>query len=512
MDARRLLYLTQHQIFAYRWQGGNLSPDGEFLAEDAASSFAQYLAERPQALFSIVVNIAEEGFRSDTIPFLQSKDRAAVVSRRLGQNFLGAPLSLAISHGYESGSRKNERLLLAALTSAEHLDPWMEALEAAGARVQGIYSLPLLSESLCRRIGLKIERGVLVTVQDNTVRQSFFNGGRLMFSRLAPLLGGSISDIASSIASEANRFQQYLLSQRMIARGDRLVAYVLAHPQVVPAIDAARFNDGIDVSIHDIGQAAQKLGLKARPGDSRTQALFLQCAVVAPPAQQFASAELRQPYRIWQLGRAILAVGTLVFVSCLIFSFKVYVELEQARSEATQRGREADSMQQSYNQALSSLPPIPMSNDVLRQVVDRVDAMRKKAGSPAPAFKHLSTALDAIPQIEVTMLDWLAPGSKSGEVSGNAGAPRPGAGSESTETLLVKGTVNLGAQGSPRLMVATFDDFIRRLSGPKINVTTIQSPINLNVNASRSQKADEGVSSARMPRPFSLQIEYLVQP
>ena len=30
MPERRLLYLTQHQMLAYRWQGGNCLPEGDF--------------------------------------------------------------------------------------------------------------------------------------------------------------------------------------------------------------------------------------------------------------------------------------------------------------------------------------------------------------------------------------------------------------------------------------------------------------------------------------------------
>ncbi|HET6720385.1 MAG TPA: hypothetical protein VFH22_12095, partial [Rhodocyclaceae bacterium] len=208
MLERRLLYLTQHQVIAFHWRNGSLTVDGEFLAETSAGDFTRYLGDHASSLFTLVVNLGEEGFQSDVIPYLQARDRNAVIARRLGQNFQGAPLAIAVSHGYESGARKNERLLLTALTSIGQLSPWLNPMQAIGTRVQGIYSLPLLSEGLVQRLGIKITRGILITIQDNTIRQSFFNNGRLLFSRVAPLIGGSISDIALGIAGEANRFQQ----------------------------------------------------------------------------------------------------------------------------------------------------------------------------------------------------------------------------------------------------------------------------------------------------------------
>ena len=512
MLERRLLYLTQHQMQAFRWHNGALAAEGEFLAETAAGDFARYLGEHASSLFFLVANLGEEGFQSDVIPFLQAKDRATVITRRLIQNFQGAPLAVAISHGYEAGSRKNEKLLLTALTGSGQLAPWLGPMQAAGTRLHGIYSLPLLSEALLQRLGIKIERGILVTVQDNTIRQSFFNHGRLLFSRVAPLGGSSISDIALGIAAEANRFQQYLLSQRLMARGERLSAHVIANAQAAQAIEAARFNDGIDASVHDIAAAAKKIGLKTAPPDIRAQALFMHCAVAAPPAQQFATPALRQPYRVWQFSNAIRAGGALIFAGCLLFAVKLMVDSQRAGNEARELAREADAMEQNYRHALGSLPPIPLSNDVLRQLVDRFEQLRRTPDTPAPALKHLSLALDATPAVEISQLEWLSPAAKAGDNGAAAPAGRGGSPRAEAETLRVKGNLQLGAQGSPRLMLTTIDDFAERLrqAQPGCKVTILQQPVDL--NASRALRSADSAAGGSATRQFSLQIEYPVLP
>ena len=507
MPKRRLLYLTQQQILAFRWHNGALSAEGEFAAETAAGGFAGYLSEHPKSLFSLVVNLGEEGFHSDVIPYLQAKDRDIVISRRLGQTFLGAPLALAVSHGYESGSRKNERLLLTALTGIGQLDPWLSAMQQVGTRLQGVYSLPILSEALLGRLGLKIARGILITVQDSTVRQSFFDGSRLLFSRVAPLVGSSISDMALSISSEANRFQQYLLSQRMVARGDRLQAHVIAHAQAMPAIQAARFNDGIEANIHDIVAASKKIGLKSVPTDNRAQFLFLHCAISAPPRQQFATAALRQPYRVWQAGNAMRAVGALTLVGCLLFTAKLMLDAGKSSNAALDRVRDAESMEMRYQQALGSLPPVPMSNEVLRQLTDRVEKLIRSNDSPTSALKTVTDILDASPQVEIDSIDWLAAGAK-GTDSDPASAS--GATASNKETLLIKGRLNLGTQESPRQLISAFEDLTRRLSASGKSVNVLLSPVNL--NASRSVKNTDTPTAARAPRLFAVQVELPVQP
>jgi len=513
MPERRVLYLTQQQLLAFRWQLGSLSPEGEFLAASADEQFSEYLADHASSLFSVVVNLGEEGFHTDVIPFLQSRDRNLVIARRLGQTFLGAPLSLAISHGHESGSRRNERLLLAALTGQNHLAPWLDAIRNAGARLQGIYSLPLLTENLVQRIGIKIKQGILVTVQDSTVRQSFFRAERLVFSRVAPLVGSSISDTALSIAAEANRFHQYLLSQRMVANGERLSAHILAHPQAISAIEAGRFNNGIDITVHDLLAAAKKIGLKSPGPDSRSQNLFLQIAVSAAPKQQFATDALRQPYRLWQLGNAVRAAGFIALTACLLFSLKLMIEAGNARDENARLSREAANMDQNYRQVLGRLPPIPVTNDVLRKLIDRVDQLRHTAESPTPALLHLSQTLELTPQVEITRIDWLAPGAK--KEGGKGGAPTPtgkGAASLSREVLVVEGNMMAGTQGSPRQLIATFDEFVRRLGASPAGVSVVVTQTPFDLNASQPIKSAETSGGQRAARPFSLQIEYPVLP
>lgn len=506
MPARHVLYLTQHQLFAFRWHHGALSPEGEFLAEMAAGDFSGYLASHGNDLFTLVVNLGEEGFQSDVIPYLQSRDRAAVIARRLGQNFQGAPLAIAIPHGHESGSRKNERLLLTALTGTSQLSPWIDAIHRTATRLQGIYSLPLLSEKLIQALGIKISRGILITLQDNTIRQSFFRDQRLLFSRVAPLSGSGISDVALAISAEANRFQQYLLSQRLVARGDHLAAHVIAHPHAIPAIQAARFNDGINLTVHDVLAAAKKLRLKTPPGDHRSQSLFLHCAITNPPPLQFATPALRQPYRLWQLGNALRAGGALIFAASLMFTFKLIVESQRDIGHTRDRVRDAETMEQSYQNALSSLPPIPMSNDVLRQLIERLDQQANKTtDSPARALHQLSRALEAVPAVEVSQINWQA--------RGMAAADKPAAATSAgadTETLTVKGTILPGPQGTPRQILNTIETFAGHLRNhpPGTKVTIQQNPVDLNANRAAGSTA----SSQTAARQFALQIEYPVQP
>ena len=129
MRSQQLLYLSAYQLVAYRWQAGTLSHTAAFAdSEEGYRQFADYLRQHARERFALLVNIAEEGFHVETIPFLRGADREAVIRRKLGQIFFNAPLTASQSLGHEKNKRKDERLLLAALTGSEHLAPWLKII------------------------------------------------------------------------------------------------------------------------------------------------------------------------------------------------------------------------------------------------------------------------------------------------------------------------------------------------------------------------------------------------
>jgi hypothetical protein len=60
---------------------------------------------------------------------------------------------MATSLGYEKNQRKNEKLLLSALTDPAHLEPWLQRLNAAEVALAGIYSVSQLGGLLLKNWG-----------------------------------------------------------------------------------------------------------------------------------------------------------------------------------------------------------------------------------------------------------------------------------------------------------------------------------------------------------------------
>lgn len=502
MPERRILYLTQHQLQAYRCEGGRCLPDGDFAAETASSVFVSYLKGHAQSIFTLVVNISEEGFQQETIPYVQRGDRSTIIERKLGQAFFGAPLSIAISLGHEKTTRRNERLLLAALTSSAMLDPWLTALRATEARLAGIHSLPLLTEPLLNRLKLPKERAIFVTVQDSTIRQSFLDKGRLVFSRVSPLSNSSVSGLTANLISELSRLQQYLQSQRLIARGEAVTAHVLLHPQVRAALDPELVPNGIRINAIDLHEAANRLGLKDLPEDSRAQNLYLQVAAKLPPVDQFAPLALRKPYILWRIGKAMQAFGAITALSCGMYAGKLHLDETRIRDKANDLGMTAADKERRYQAVLSTFPPMPIGNDALRQVVDRLQSIQASDRTPEPMLRHLARALDRVPQVELAQIEWQGvPTSQPAEAPKGAAPP-----SVNEESLLVRGTISVGRNSTPRQLVDALDQFLEQLRGnPALEVAILKQPFDTtSAKMLTSGEGNEGASDK--PREFELRL------
>lgn len=506
MPQHRILLLSTHQLVAYRWSSGVVHQEAGFDAGGTGQpAFEAYLRQHRSSIFHLLINVAEEGFQLETIPFLQSSDRKAVIARKLGQLFYTTPYTASLSLGYEKTRRKDENLLFAALTSPALLEPWVKAMEEARVALSGIYSLPFLGTALLRKLKITDERCLLLTAQDQSIRETYFEKGALQFSRLSPLTHTSIGGIAQGFASEALKLQQYLLSQRLVARNQPLRAVVLAHPQAIRAVEASCINtESLSYEIVGTDRAAAAIGLKSPLADSHADALFAHLLAQNAPSAQFAPEPYRHDYRLWQIRRGLQALGLISVVGCLLFAGKQIYTAQTLGATAAGIDQEAQASRQRYEAIVATFPPIPTNNDTLRQVINRFTELERGGTSPEQMYRDISHELTRYPMVEVESLDWR---------SGSTGTPPATQGTSSAagaQTLIFKGSVHLGARATPRQVLAVFQQFMGALAAnPALEVKPLEQPFDIESGKSLKSNAEVDIGTGK--RPFVLQITRKVE-
>lgn len=407
---RRILYFTTEEHFLYKSSGATLELEARFPGDEAGvGEFREYLRGRRGALFSLVADLAGEDFHEEQIPFLRGADRDAVVQRRLAQRYRDTRLAAALSLGQVvTPERRNERLLLASFTNTQQLAPWLDALEEAGARLAGVYSVPLLAPRLAARLGMKTGRVFVVTANRAGLRQCYVEDGRLRFARLERTVEMVPQALALFVRSETLRLTQYLVTLRALPRdGSPIQVLVVAPPGERAVFEQALASDArLVFRTVDATDAARAVGLKRPPQGTLAESLYLHLAGKKPPREQFASRDDRRRYVVWQLQRGVVAAGALGFAACVLLAGAKWLDVLGVRSQAASQAQEARRAADQYQRITATFPVTQTSTENLRATVVEFTRIASQTASPESAFAHVSRVLGQFPQFEIERLDF----------------------------------------------------------------------------------------------------------
>lgn len=506
MPAQRLLFVDATNLSAFRWQTGHLRPEGEFAADPAGlAAFGEYIARERNSHFYMLADVADEGFQLEDVPFTRGGDRSALIRRKLAQHFYGTPYALALSLGRAKEGRRDEKLLLAALTRPAHLDPWLAALRDAEGQLAGLFSVPLVSPELTARMSVSTPRFLLISVTRAGLRQTLFDNGQIVFSRLTTLATGATEEMAATCAAESEKMYQYMAGQRLIARGSTLPTLVLVHPSQMGAFrNACADTATIHFEFIDLLALATKLGLRTPPRDSRGEALFLHLMAKRPPREQFAPEASRHHYRLGQIRFGLRTAGYTVFGACLLFTARQAFDYQimSQRTDATIAQTQND--RQRYDAILAALPKIPIGNDALRALVSRYDNLVRKSAGPEPLYVLVSQALQQSPRIELKRLTWTLVSDKdSKDVAAAAGKPAAAVGvfaggvspAPTFETADIHASLPLGLTSDHRAQLAAVDDFTAQLTALQMEVQSLKMPFDAESTKSLKSASDATVQA-----------------
>ena len=513
MTPKRLLYLDSHRLSAYSWQGGVLTLEGLFEpSTDDQVNFAKYVAAHRASHFLFLANVAEEGYQSETIPFLQGRDRHALISRKLGQYFFGTPLALAIHQGYEKTKRKNERLLLMGLTNPTYIDPWLSILVDVEAPLAGLYSIAQLGPALLRKLDRLPARCILLTAQDRTLRESYIDRGEIAFSRTAPIHDQSIAGLAAAFASEAGKLHQYLLGQRLVSRGDTVPAIVLVHPQAREAVSrACPQRHRTPLRDHRQPRGGDPPG-PAYPARGTATAKRYSC-ISWPnprPASNSSATRCAMP-TTWTASRAACSPSAMSpsWPACSSPAGNGSPTIVCARRPLPWSVARTSS----NSVTRASPPPFPSWKSArapCARSTDRYIALQRNQRLPDGLYRSISQALTQAPAIDLDSLEWK-------QLPAGAENPNsPGTASESNnryvrESALVRGTVRVAPEASPRQTLAILDGFVEGLRNtPGLLVSVLQQPFD--ITSGHALKGGDLEGGTAQARTFTLQIQREVEP
>jgi hypothetical protein len=510
MSVKLVLYFSAAEHTLYRFAGGALELESTFGADaDGLQAFRANLHGRKGALVYVVADLAGEDFHEDQIPYLRGNDRQAVVQRRLAQRYRDTRLAAALSLGYTTGERRTERLLLASFTNTEQFTAWIDALVASGARLSGVYSVPLLAPALAARLGAGSGRTLIVTANSSGLRQCFVEDGRLRFARLERIPDVAPETLAAFVSAETLRLVQYLSTLRVLPReGPPLQVLVVAPAAQRAALEQVLVSDArLTFRTIVVEEAARKAGIKRPAADLPGERLFLHLAVKNPPKDQFARVEDRRSFFLWKLQRAILATGAIGFAACALFAAVLWIDLFGLKEQVSVQQREAREATEQYQRITASFPVTQTTTDNLKATVVEFTRIATQSASPEPALVYLSQVVEKYPQMDIESVVWRV--SKPGaEAAAAKAAAAPAATPQAAEVLQVlelSGRVNAIRRSDYRAITGEVQRFAEALrADPAWRILRTQLPFDVTSEGTLSGDIGTG-ESTEAPR-FSITV------
>ncbi len=512
---KHLVYFTAADHTVYSWAGGRLELQARFPGDDTGvTGFREYLAGRRGALFYAMADLAGEDFHEELIPYLRGGDRERVVQRRLAQRYRDTRLAAALSLGTVSGERRNERLLLTSFTNTQQLEPWLDALAEAGAKLAGVYSVPLLAPALAGRLGVRGGRAFVVSANSAGLRQCFVEEGRLRFARLERTVDMVPEAFAAFVRTETGRLAQYLATLRVLPRdGPPVRAIVIAPPGQRAAFEHALVSDArLSFVTLDAAEAARKVGVKSAPANTGAEQLYLHLAVKHPPREQFARREDRRSYYLWRLQRGLVAAGALGFAACALYAGANWLELSGMRGETRQLRAQTHETMQEYQRITSAFPVTQTTTDNLRATVIEFGNIARHTASPRGALLYVSRVLNDFPQIELDSLQWrLERPEERAPAKPPAGTAPAVAAGEVAQVLELSGRVGAMRRSDYRAITAELQRFASALrADPAYRVVRTQLPFDVTSEGTLSGDIGTAAETGEAPR-FTIVLARNVQ-
>ena len=237
---KRIFYYSGYRLTVFHWHNEKCLATHVFNpGEEGLEKFKTYLRATVNTPVRILVDLIEEDFKKETIPHVGAADRKSIVNRLIERHYRKSKDFVHYNVvDREKSGRKDDVIIYSVLSNPEILEPWLQPMREAGTSISGIWSLPLLSPYLFKKLGTK-SKSVLVVSQQvpSNLRQTFVKNGQFESSRSA-VVNLEDATIGEYIATEVEQTIRFLSNQRQIGFDEKIEIHVICRAADLTDIQA----------------------------------------------------------------------------------------------------------------------------------------------------------------------------------------------------------------------------------------------------------------------------------
>ena len=490
MADKLLIGISQPVVTAAHWHGGKITECLTFANDEGGQAdFKEYLARLPDMPAHIMVDAVEEDYRFETLPHAFGSDRADMVGRKMKQHYRNTPYMAAARLGRDTGKRRDDRYLFSALTNADLITDWQQAVAARGMPIAGICLLPMVSAGLLEKLDVKATNLLLVAQHATGLRLTFFRERQFRLSRLTRGESGRPENRTRYFTEEISNTRLYLHALRTMTLDEHLTVLLIDRTDELreEATGVARDNPSLDCVRIGRAELASRLGIDSALLDASPYSIYLHLLGLKAPSSNLAPAGAMVAFKRFQARRAIYLGCSALAAAALVWTGANLYNAVKLRGEAQDAARQTALLSAQYLEITRQFPQAPTSAENLKKAVEIAQRLRATAHSPQKVMALMSRALEASPAIVIRDFGWKyglteidAEGAAARDTASAAPIPAGPAG-QRKESALIDGEVR-PFRGDYRSAIATINGFADRLRDePDVSeVKVVKLPLNVN--------------------------------
>jgi hypothetical protein len=516
-----ILCATNNSLTAGLWHGTKLQSYAEFTNRDQDyTAFSEYLAQQGDTNIYLIVDAIEEDYKLESLPHTTGGARREIINRKLNQFNRNSLYRTAHFINRSADKRKDDNFLFVALSNADFLQGWMDAIQANHAPLVGVYLLPMISQVVVRQMKLMAPHILLCERLSSGLRQTYLHNGRLRMSRLVPMKDVKPNQLAYFYLVELDKTRLYLMSQRLIAGETAL-------QMVIPAIDGtydeiARSisqEQGLECKAVDILAYAKNVQIGADLVKAHPEFLHMQLLANGYVPDNLAPATFSKIHSLNNIRRKIniatACVATIGVVLAAYYGWQGMQQKDQLKFIAAQ----TRSQQQQYEEVAKNFPTTPIASTELKIAAELAQTIKNYDQSPRQLMQVLSGAFEFSPEIALSRIRWMQTNDREfKDEEGNQNAAQtqnnPAAVSVNNDpTKLIQiGFINAeikGFTGDYRAALNSVNKFVTHLRENNLveQVVVLQEPVNVSSLANlQGSTTDENATTERPPAIFKLKV------
>jgi len=494
---QRVLVIRADGAEIYSVRGSSTIMNAAFTA-DEMDLFQSYCHSRRDSQFTVLVDIVEEDFQQESMPFVSGRNRRALLARKFDQLFRATPYRAAASLGRESGeersgSRRDENVLFMALTNHQCVTPWLEILHTENVQVKAVLSLPAASQWLVSRLKLRGRSAMVVALTRAGLRQIYLENGQLRFARLAPMVVNDFAEVGLRMAGEIERTHQYLASLRWMAREQGPLPVVLLCPPGLRDAWRISCNDTdrlayefIDFDSITAGLISQKRN-DTDEGLVYADALWAAGAVRKKPDLNFAPDWSREHHHTWLWRTGIVAAGAAISAAGGIAGAVLLGQAKNIDVAADRHAANSSRANNQYQDIAKTFPRTLTTPEHLKGAVLALDPLVMRPLTPEILLLEISQALLEAPTFTLSKIEWevtelaeTSPPGVPGQPSPPPVAPGGKPATARYEIAVLSGALSQERSATPRRKIVAARsaiDALRRIPG--VEVTPVKLPLDV---------------------------------